>query len=93
MSEVADEASIVQRLGSGTSDEIPTMDPHHDRQWLPQWGAEVHVHRDKDVEVEAVLTDLLGNIGDHCFNSLKMNISSVLTFSCYFVYFVANLEI
>lgn len=62
MGEVADEASIVKRLGGRTSNEIPTMDPHHDRQGAPQRGAEVHVHRDKDVEVETVLADLLGTL-------------------------------
>lgn len=38
------------------------MDPHHDGKGAPQRGAEVHVHRDKDVEVETVLADLLGTL-------------------------------
>lgn len=56
--EVTDEASVVQRLGGGASDEIPAVDPHHDGQRAPQRGAEVHIHRDKDVEVETVFADL-----------------------------------
>lgn len=57
-SEVADEASVVQRLGGGAGDEVPAVDPHHDRHGAPQRRAEVHVHWDEDVEVEAVLADL-----------------------------------
>lgn len=34
------------------------MDPHHDRQRALQRDTEVHVQRDEDVEVEAVLADL-----------------------------------
>lgn len=56
--EVTDKTSVVQRLGGRACNEIPTMDPHHDRQRALQRGAEVHIHRDKDVEVETVLTDL-----------------------------------
>lgn len=56
--EVTDEASVIQRLGGRTSNEITTVDPHHDGEPAPQRGAEVHIHRDKDVEVETVLTDL-----------------------------------
>lgn len=59
-SEVADEASIIERLGGGAGYEIPTVDPHHDRHRAPQRWAEVHIHWYKDVEVQTVLTDLLG---------------------------------
>lgn len=58
MCEVADESSVIQRLGGRTRDEIATMDPHHDRQRALQRDTEVHVQRDEDVEVEAVLADL-----------------------------------
>ena len=60
MGEVTEETSIIQRLGGRASNEIPTMDPHHDRQQTPQRGVEVHIQRDKDVEVETVLADLFG---------------------------------
>lgn len=59
-SEVADEASVIERLGGGAGNEIPTVDPHHDWHRAPQRGAEVHIHWYKDVEVQAVFTDLLG---------------------------------
>lgn len=62
--EVTDEASIIQRFGGRAGDKIPTMDPHHDRQWALQRGAEVHIQRDKDVEVQTVLADLLGTLDD-----------------------------
>lgn len=58
MCEVADESSIIQRLGGRACDEITTMDPHHDRQRSLQRATEVHVQRDEDVEVEAVLAHL-----------------------------------
>lgn len=35
-SEVADEASIIKRLGGGAGNEIPAVDPHHDRHRAPQ---------------------------------------------------------
>lgn len=56
--EVADESSVIQRLGGRTCDEIAAVDPHHDRQRVPQRNTEVHVQGDKDVEVEAVLAHL-----------------------------------
>lgn len=58
VSEVADEASVIERLGGGAGNEIPAVDPHHHRHQALQRRAEVHVHRYEDVEVQTVLTDL-----------------------------------
>lgn len=78
--EVTDEASIIQRLGGRASYEIPTMDPHHDRQWADQRGDEVHIQRDKDVEVKTVLTDLFRDIRGN-FIQFLFNVS-ILYSSC-----------
>lgn len=59
MSEVTDETAVIHGLGGRACNEISSMDPHHDRQGPPQRGGEVEVEGHKDVEVEAVLTDLL----------------------------------
>lgn len=69
---VADEAPVVQRLGGRASDEIPTMDPHHDGQRGHQRTAEVHIQRDKDVEVETVLAHLFGTSEEIIIQFVKM---------------------
>lgn len=60
VSEVADEASVIEGLGGGAGNEIPAVDPHHHWHRALQWRAEVHVRWYKDVEVQTVFTDLLG---------------------------------
>lgn len=94
--EVTDEASIVQRLGGRASYEVPTMDPHHDRQRAPQGGAEVHIYWDKDVEVETVLTDLFGTLEEiliqlwsleiHIYNQITILSGYTAIFHVYGVY-------
>lgn len=69
VSEVADEAAVIQRLGGGASDEVAAVDPHHDGQQVWQRRPEVHVQRDKDVEIETVLTDLRGHERTNSFQS------------------------
>lgn len=73
VAEVADEASVVQQLGGRAGDEIAPMDPNHHGQQMRQRGAEVQIQRDKDVEIETVLTDLNGDTRGHIHFSLHIN--------------------
>lgn len=75
MGEVTNEASIIQRFGGRASDEIPTVDPHHDREGALQRDAEVHIQRDKDVEVETILADLTLDNVSQSVHPLEVNIS------------------
>lgn len=56
--EVADETAIVQWLGGCAGNKISPVDPHHHRHGGTEGRNEIHIQRDKYVQVEAVLTHL-----------------------------------
>lgn len=86
MCEVADEASIIQRLGGRTCNEITTVDPHHDGQGAPHRDAEVHVQRNEDVEVQTVLADLCLETLEEMLNICLLKKESIFSHLGVFLY-------